>query len=241
MNSTCTGGKKGLPAYFILKSSFHNYIVQSIEERGDDEECREQIRRNPLPPGLMQDAIETVLQNRMTGDEICSFLESVNRKLDTYFCFDFSGRDEYEFQAQIVLKKTDGAYVATNILKIQKVDGIWQREGFGNVNRLNFDLSEDGDTQSMQRETNPVNTTHGKESTITTQETNTRSNLGSEQTHIDTTDAVDKQRHNSSRLTEKNNANTKQLGGLTISLIVISCIVGAVLLSVFIRYQMHKK
>lgn len=135
----CIAGKRCLYKYLVRKEHFGNFLRSGYNNRYCKKKCKEYLKENPLPTGLINQCVENVLSGTFVNQQtMIQYIDDASEKLNAYFYMP-SLSAANERQAQIVLKKTDGTYVATNHLKVQKENGVWYREGFENGGEIASD------------------------------------------------------------------------------------------------------
>lgn len=140
INAYCTGGKHGIYNWLREYECYINFFEGDEQNKKDNlSSCMKLGRKYNFPP-VIGEALHCIFTNLyLSNDYIRSYLEGINKDLKTYAIFDPDNIEKFEAQVQYILKKTDGVYLSTNILKIIKKDGHIHRENFGEDCYINFE------------------------------------------------------------------------------------------------------
>lgn len=134
----CTATPSGFFNWLIKRKIFKAYYygeesMVTIDASG----CREFFEFYKTPEKYLN-ALDYILERNMTEDEISGYLNDINKDMNAYIMFNSLFYYTYDVQIQYVLRKTDGTFLATNILKLEIAGEEISSQGFGSENTLNF-------------------------------------------------------------------------------------------------------
>lgn len=156
----------GINGIFEYYTDFLAFDKLFQEDRTLLQKCQEALKKHP-PPELVKFPIENIMKNTWDKERIKRYLRVSNADLNVYFCFGQTNVHEYESQTQLILKKKDVSFLATNILRVQKKNGMFAASDFGGINELDFSTADtvlsapsafegvSEHTQIIQQDTNP--------------------------------------------------------------------------------------